>query len=421
MESRQDHETCLPSPRIVLSGCKALSMKDSHFVVLMLFLVNGPTGKLRQRAWPHLVGLSRMVEQIDSDDAREPKMQEEVYQTKDSSARRPVVKREEEKKREDEQELDLIRRDVGRSVLFRYKAFSLLNNQYGSSHSLPGGIGEGEVVLEHLKQQQQQQQQQHEEGWSIITSSGESSHEDSSTTYASNLAAAITPSYASDRLAQVLENTIAAAADNPSRVGKLHYYQGLHDIAGVVLHNMGYNVTTTTTILQRVCQSHLRDAMRENFANITWLIHAMLLPLIEQLDASVHDALVVSDVELSNVCLSWLITWFTHDIHHHAVAGRMVDAFLAGHPLLPLYFAVALMTHPLLRQHLLRADYDDPASMFLAIKKLPKFIALDTTPPILPGDVDPGSLTTAVSAQELIEDAISAMYVLLLVVSPWAE
>ena len=357
-------------------------------------------GSLRQRAWAKLVGLSETAEEDGGDPyaVEFQRRQKEKEKSVPSDASTRTQQQEEEMKKEDELEVDLIRRDVGRSVLFRYKSVSTDNaeNLEAIAVAAAASSSSSKVAQESLNPQQEST----EEDWSVVTPTGQPSHEDL-TAYTSNLAGALTPSYASDRLAQVLEDCITA--DNPKRMGKLHYYQGLHDIAGVVLHNMSYNVTATTNILRRVCQSHLRDAMRENFGNITWLLHVLLLPLIEQLDAHVHYAIVVSDVELSNVCLSWLITWFTHDIHHHSVAGRMVDAFLAGHPLLPLYFCVGLLTHPMLRKHILTGDYDDPASMFLVIKKLPYYITTDSA------IIDDDESTTAVHAQELIEDAIGIM------------
>ena len=387
------------------------------------------SGNLRERAWAKLVGLSETAQEVEGSDGpyaaelqRRQKEKEKSIRS-DSSTR--TQQQEEEKKKEDELEIDLIRRDVGRSVLFRYKSVNMDSDVSNldalavtatvSSSSSLGGEDNETSNMQQQTNQKQKKQSKIEEDWSVVTPTGQPSHEDL-TAYTSNLAGAMTPSYASDRLAQVLEDCITA--ENPKQMGKLHYYQGLHDIAGVVLHNMSYNVTATTNILRRVCQSHLRDAMRENFGNITWLLHVLLLPLIEQLDAHVHYALVVSDVELSNVCLSWLITWFTHDIHHHNVAGRMVDAFLAGHPLLPLYFCVGLLTHPMLRKHILTGDMDDPASMFLVIKQLPYYITTDTA------IVDDDESTTAIPAQELIEDAIGIMYVCFLFVcsnlaTPW--
>jgi len=299
----------------------------------------------RQKAWPKLVGLTE-----------EDYIPELVFSTTDSES--PISMRslndnespcnpltsssvmmEEEKKSEIEDHVDLIRRDAGRSVIFRY------NNE------TPG-------------------------------------------------TAPITPPYASERLAQVLENIIRQG--NTS----LHYYQGLHDIAGVVLHNMDYKVDVTTRILKRISHSHLRDAMRENFSNIDWFLRVLLPPLVEKVDPYVHYSLRMAQVELATICLPWMITWFTHDIHHPETAGRLVDAFLSGHPLMPIYFAIALITHPVLKKELIHADCEDPTTVYMAIKKLPS--RLRTT--------DKENISSShdqqeqcISLQEVLEDSISIM------------
>ncbi len=244
-----------------------------------------------------------------------------------------------EKKLEMEANVDLIRRDAGRSVIFRY-------NNY-----IPG-------------------------------------------------AAPITPPFASERLVQVLENIIRQG--NTS----LHYYQGLHDIAGVVLHNMDYHVDATTQILKRISHSHLRDAMRENFSNINWFLSVLLPPLVEKVDPYVHYALQVSQVELATICLPWMITWFTHDIHDPETAGRLIDAFLSGHPLMPVYFAIALITHPVLKKELVQADCEDPSTIFMTIKKMPQ--RLKTGDRVtLPNKNEPEQ--PSISLQEVLEDCISIM------------
>jgi hypothetical protein len=265
-----------------------------------------------------------------------------------SSIRKLFPPLEEEKKTEaHEASVDLIRRDVGRSVVFRY-------NNNSNSDDEPA-----------------------------------------------------TPSYASERLGQVLEDTIQAGIGQGQG---LHYYQGLHDVAGVILHNLDYQAISATSILQRLGQSHLRDALRENFGNITWLLSVLLLPLVESIEPNVHYMLQITEVELANVCLPWIITWFTHDIYNPQTAGRLVDAFVAGHPLLPLYVSVALLTHPILKQRIVAntdTDFsDDPASMFVLVKQLPQLIVADySEDAILPKEEGgPG-----VPVQELLDDALTIL------------
>lgn len=41
--------------------------------------------------------------------------------------------------------------------------------------------------------------------------------------------------------------------------------------------------------------------------------------------------------------LSWLITWFAHNVPALEQITRLFDLFLASHPLMPLYIAVIAM------------------------------------------------------------------------------
>lgn len=289
----------------------------------------------RQQAWPLLVGLDD-VDDIHDSNENENEVPDLASPTSvlDLSAAQQHFSQP-----EDSAEVELIRRDVGRSVIFQY------NNYYHDTE---------------------------------------------------------TPSFAGERLATVLESLIVKSPS--SNNSNLHYYQGLHDVVGVLLHHLDYQTRLTTKLVQTaVAQSHFRDAMRENFGNITWLLTLLMLPLVQQIDKHVHYALALSGVELSTLCLPWVITWFTHDVFHPPTAARLADAFLAGHPLLPFYVAVALLTHPILKQELLLLAEDenncDPATMFVILKKLPMAIVNDD-------DNDVDALQRKVTVQELLEDAL---------------
>ena len=277
------------------------------------------------------------------------------------------------------EEADLIRRDVGRSVLFRYFA----------------------------AQQQQSQQEQE-------VSVEDYDDDDDDDLYGSSFdwrdparpAQVITPADATDRLTRVLQETIFGSDQNDQQ-HEFHYYQGLHDLSGVMLHNLAYDEDSTIQMLRQLCQSHLRDALRVNFRDLSWLLDNLVLPLVEQIEPHVHYMLRVCNVEMSNVCLPWLITWFTHDVHDEVVSGRLVDAFVASHPSMPMYLGVALLTHPLLKRELVREENEDPSLLYPLLKDLPKHIISDTDAPS--GGGTPTSFGSCVTAQELIEDAIFIM------------
>jgi len=178
----------------------------------------------------------------------------------------------------DVKDLELIQCDAGRSVLFRYH-----KQQADDSTSLPSGESTSQHDLSYSDQQEQ--------------------------------------------LASVLTETLAGK--------QLHYYQGLHDIAGVLLYNV-QDAHHASAILSRLCRVHLRDALRQDLSSLISFLNAVLLPLLESVDVELHDFLLQSGLEVPNVVLPWIITWFTHDVHDERVASRLVDAFVSSHALFPL-------------------------------------------------------------------------------------
>lgn len=40
--------------------------------------------------------------------------------------------------------------------------------------------------------------------------------------------------------------------------------------------------------------------------------------------------------------LAWVITWFSHNLNSLSVATRLFDFFLVSHPLMPIYYSVAV-------------------------------------------------------------------------------
>jgi Rab-GTPase-TBC domain len=206
--------------------------------------------------------------------------------------------------------------------------------------------------------------------------------------------------YTASTLASVLTATISTPLDAGNPKDTLHYYQGLHDIGGVLLMNLEYDEVLTTAVLRRLCQTHLRDCARESFADLQWFLDACLLTVVSMVDEPVHEALLLSGVPLLSTVLPWLLTWFTHSIHDEEESSRLVDAFMASHPLLPFYMSIALLVHPKLRGDILTAELDDPSSMHFAVQNLPSRIKSDWA-------FEP--MGFYVSGQDLIETALSIM------------
>ncbi|CAB9518938.1 TBC1 domain family member 20 [Seminavis robusta] len=287
--------------------------------------------ELRQQIWPLLAGL---------EDDKVPSWMETTAQLFEPTTE--VYCEAEDRER------DLIRRDVGRSVLFH--------------HSCPSPN-------------------------SVMAP------DDSSVA----LSIKSNPEYTTSTLASVLTATISAPLEDGD---KPHYYQGLHDIGGVLLHNLDYNEIFCTAILRKLCQTHLRDCARETFIDLQHFLNACLLPVVGMIDPPVHETLLLSGVPLLSTVLPWLLTWFTHSIHDEQDSSRLVDAFMASHPLLPFYVSIALLVHRKLRMDILTTELDDPSSMHFCIQNLPSRIKSDWSHE---------NSGLYLSTQELIETALSIM------------
>lgn len=264
---------------------------------------------MRQKAWPALMGTGK----------------ETMLSSSETSSH---------------EDLDLMRKDVQRSDLFRSEAVS-------------GSVGRGERRFEDMKK----------------------------------------------KLLSVLDEALSDPETDNERE-KPCYYQGLHGIAFVLLFNLNWDETATVAVLRKLLKTHLHDASRKDFSNVTFVLDSFLMPLIYTLDPAVYQALVESDVPLNNAVLPWLITLFTHSVQDGAVAGRLMDAFLAEtNPMLPFYVAVALLVHPTMRHQILEASYD-PVMMHLAVHSLPGQMKNDFA---VGGEM-------SVTAQEIIDSALQIMH-----------
>mmetsp|Transcript_24791 Transcript_24791/g.36371 ORF Transcript_24791/g.36371 Transcript_24791/m.36371 type:complete len:560 (-) Transcript_24791:990-2669(-) len=193
--------------------------------------------------------------------------------------------------------------------------------------------------------------------------------------------------------------------------GELNYYQGFHDVSSIFLSALGdEGLTYTKIVLQKLTESHFRDAMRENFSKIISALRLVFLPLIATLDPQMHSYLLESGVE-PFFALSWVLTWFSHDIKDTRVATRLFDAFLVSHPLLPVYLSVAMVLHRVNRRIVFNTECDF-AEMHNALCHLPKntcSIGWREDGYVLNDELDQNRSDSEVPVQDLIQMAISFM------------
>jgi hypothetical protein len=172
---------------------------------------------------------------------------------------------------------------------------------------------------------------------------------------------------------------------------RLRYYQGYHDVACIFMHALsgaannsamsndnesskellcGADFELPSKVLQQISFSHLSDALQSNFLQLQTGIKLVLFPLLAKLDPVVHNHLLDADME-PFFCLSWIITWFAHDVRDTSLVKRLFDAFIVSHPLLPVYMAIAMMLHPYNRNIIMETDCDF-ASLHQVLASLPR-------------------------------------------------
>lgn len=96
----------------------------------------------------------------------------------------------------------------------------------------------------------------------------------------------------------------------PHHTGTVHYYQGLHDVASVLLLVAGE--PAAFGMLCRLSTGHLRDATRASLDPVIELL-GLMAPIVAAADAELAEFLARQGLP-PFYALSWFLTWFSHDL-----------------------------------------------------------------------------------------------------------
>jgi Rab-GTPase-TBC domain len=171
------------------------------------------------------------------------------------------------------------------------------------------------------------------------------------------------------RLACTLDKAFSSSGSKQSH----HYYQGLHDVASVLLLSTNDELESVS-LLKALMRSHLQPFVATSMAT-TCKILDCCWRLLEVADRPLHHQLESSGIAGTPVfALSWLITWFSHDIRCFANVQKLFDELIPGHPMLIVYVIVALLHCE--RDYIINTlNAEDPSPLFAALKRLPQRIA----------------------------------------------
>ena len=118
----------------------------------------------------------------------------------------------------------------------------------------------------------------------------------------------------------------------------LFYYQGYHDVVSVFLltlgENLGYHCANIAS------KYLIKDFMLETFEMGVFPALDLTSKLIQLVDMDLWNLIEQSGGQ-PNFALSWILTWFSHDIDNLEKVQLVFDACLATHPLFNCYITVA--------------------------------------------------------------------------------
>jgi len=144
----------------------------------------------------------------------------------------------------------------------------------------------------------------------------------------------------------------------------LHYFQGYHDIAQVLLLVLGR--ASALPAVSRLSLLRIRDYMLSSLS--PGLRQLQLIPAILQC----ADAELAAHLEGTRpyFALSAILTLYAHDIQDYSVIARLYDFILAHEPVLAIYLFAALIISR--RDEVLEIEHDDSDMLLFTLQKLPQ-------------------------------------------------
>ena len=139
------------------------------------------------------------------------------------------------------------------------------------------------------------------------------------------------------------------------RHAQLYYYQGFHDAVSVFLLVVEED-RLAFALAERVALHYFRDCMHQDFHLVS-----KLTPLLFRIVASADSELAAFFQQASlepYFAMSWLLTWFAHDVKDVQAAARIYDCMLCSAPCFSLYLSAAYILQPRLRQDILSSECD---------------------------------------------------------------
>lgn len=143
----------------------------------------------------------------------------------------------------------------------------------------------------------------------------------------------------------------------------LHYYQGFHDICSILV--LILDDSSACVAAERLALYHLNDFMKSSMDSVLPYLNYVYV-LLSKIDPDIYQWIIKTGTP-PYFSLSWLLTWFSHDIKNLNHVYYLFDVILKQNPMFPLFLIVS-MIH-MNRQSLLVMDATD--DLYQQLSKLP--------------------------------------------------
>jgi len=142
------------------------------------------------------------------------------------------------------------------------------------------------------------------------------------------------------------------------------YYQGYNDICSAPLmaveENMGFHVSVA------ISNYFIKDFLKSSFDKGVIPALNLMMKIIEGTHKEVYEK--ISFLEMPTFAVSWIITWFSHDLDSSEDIYRIFDYCIASHPAVSIYLAAATVIHN--KDQLEDLEEGDIATLHMIFQKL---------------------------------------------------
>lgn len=163
-----------------------------------------------------------------------------------------------------------------------------------------------------------------------------------------------------DNLGEILHSIFDDSDD-------MHYIQGFNDVVSV-FYTVCNNQDLAKKLSEKMASTFLKDYIMNSSSELNFNALKSIFKIIEKEDDEIYQLFTsIDSVYILSFAVSWILTWFAHDIKSISIISRIYDYCLSSHESISLYLSASLLIY--FKKELLDNVCDD-VSLHLFFSKL---------------------------------------------------